>query len=688
MTVTHPLHSRESLLNLLERWQSLGWLRALDLAFTRFLAQQSPDASPELLLASVLVSHQLGRGHVCLSLEGVLADPYTALSLPPEQAVIDSLEPVCLPNQLLQGLDAQHWAARLADPLLVARGEGQTPLVFDGKSLYLRRYWHYERSVEAAIAQRLLRRESLQAQLPDELRAVLQGLFGENTTGDTDWQKVACALAASSGFCIITGGPGTGKTTTVVKLLALLQSLNLCGANAKALRIKLAAPTGKAAARLKEAIAHAIAGLPHTLLTQAGLRESIPTDVITLHRLLGSRPHSRQFRHDARNPLNLDVLVVDEASMVDLEMMAALLSALPQDARLVLLGDKDQLASVEAGSVLGQLCRRAGAGHYDQATTTWLYRMAGETIASELTDPEGTALDQHVVMLRQSHRFKSDSGIGQLAAAVNAGDAAAIDAVWRHGYRDLKFMPIDHLDQAPLRTLLIGGAADGEQGFRAYLDVMNDQRPDLNASPAAFDAWARSVLATHSRFQVLCALRTGPYGVEGLNQHIADILQHAGLLRANSAWFAGRPVLVTQNDYRLGLMNGDMGITLPYPVEDKQGARSSWGLRVAFAENGGTGIHWLLPSRLLSVETVFALTVHKSQGSEFDHCALILPPKPNPVMTRELVYTGITRAKRWFTLVNVGHDDMLKKAAERRVMRSGGLFESAGSYFCQNPYFY
>jgi exodeoxyribonuclease V alpha subunit len=354
-----------------------------------------------------------------------------------------------------------------------------------------------------------------------------------------------------------------------------------------------------------------------------------------------------------------------------------LLAALPRNARLVLLGDKDQLASVEAGSVLGQLCRRASAGHYDQATMTWLYRMTGETIAVELTDPEGTALDQHVVMLRKSHRFTADSGIGQLAAAVNAGDAAAIDAVWQHGYRDLERLRLDHLDQAPLRERLIGGVADNEQGYRHYLDVMNDEKPDLNASPAAFDEWARSVLAAHGRFQVLCALRTGPYGVEGLNQHITGILQHAGLILANSTWFAGRPVLVTQNDYRLGLMNGDMGITLPYPIQDKRAGQSNWGLRVAFADNGGgEGIHWLLPSRLLSVETVFALTVHKSQGSEFDHCVLILPPKPNPILTRELVYTGITRAKRCFTLVNVGHDDMIKRAAERRVMRSGGLFES------------
>jgi exodeoxyribonuclease V alpha subunit len=626
-------------------------------------------------LGSTLLSHQLGRGHVCLWLKGVLADPYNALSLPPERSIDDGLEPVCLPSDLMQDLDVQHWASCLRHPQLVAQGAGLTPLVFDGQRLYLRRYWQYERSVEAAIEHRLRQGEQLQSQLSAQFVTTLQQLFPEKNAGETDWQKAACALAVRSGFCVITGGPGTGKTTTVVKLLALLQRLALTGTNDSALRIKLAAPTGKAAARLKESIAGAIDSLPPDLLDQSGLRAAIPTEVITLHRLLGSRPHSRQFKHDARNPLIVDVLVVDEASMVDLEMMAALLAALPAAARLILLGDKGQLASVEAGSVLGQLCSRADGGHFDASTATWLHTVTGETVADALIDPQGQALDQHVVMLRKSYRFTEHSGIGQLAKAVNANDPVLIDQVWDHGYSDLNAIRITEFEQVQFRQLVIGSTASERQGYKQYLTVVKNDKPDLTAELPVFDQWARKVLDAYSQFQVLCALRTGLYGVEGLNQRITHILQDEGLIQAQNAWFAGRPVLVTQNDYRLGLMNGDIGIALPYPLKDKQSGRISWGLRVAFAKSDGSnGIHWLLPSRLLSVETVFALTVHKSQGSEFSHCVLILPPKPNPVLTRELVYTGITRAKRWFTLVNFGKEDMLKRATERLVMRSGRLF--------------
>ncbi len=679
MKPMHPaLQSRETLLQLLEQWLQRGWLRALDLAFTRFLAQQAPDATPELLLASTLLSHQLGRGHVGLWLEGVLADPYNALSLPPERVNDDALEPVCLPSDLMQDWDVQHWVSCLWHPQLVAEGEGLTPLVFDGQRLYLRRYWQFERSVEAAIELRLQQRDQLQAHLPSEFATTLQQLFPEKMAGETDWQTVACALAAGSGFCVITGGPGTGKTTTVVKVLALLQQLALTGTDGSALRIKLAAPTGKAAARLKESIAGAIGQLPADLLAQAGLREAIPTEVLTLHRLLGSRPHSRQFKHDARNPLTVDVLVVDEASMVDLEMMAALLAALPVAARLILLGDKDQLASVEAGSVLGLLCSRADGGHFDVTTAAWLHTVTGETVVDALIDPQGQILDQHVVMLRKSYRFTEHSGIGQLAKAVNAGDPALIDQVWDDGYSDLNTIRIADFEEAQFRQLVIGPTAGGGQGYRHYLSVVKSEKPDLTADLGVFDQWARKVLDAYSQFQVLCALRTGLYGVEGLNQRITHILKDEGLIQAQTAWFAGRPVLVTQNDYRLGLMNGDIGIALPYPLKDKPSGRISWGLRVAFAKSDGSkGIHWLLPSRLLTVETVFALTVHKSQGSEFSHCALILPPKPNPILTRELVYTGITRAKGWFTLVNFGKEDWLKKATERQVIRSGGLFGNA-----------
>ena len=679
--------------DLLTRWSERGWLRPLDRAFAEFLRGEVPDAHPLLLLAAALASHQLGRGHVCLDLAATLADARFALSLPPEGD--DGIALPALPDELLAGVTLADWQAALAHPLLVGRGAGNTPLVCVGTRLYLRRYWQYECDVRAGIDARLAAGAALQAGLaPVAFRAALDALFPAAPDGAVDWQKLACALAARSAFSIVTGGPGTGKTTTVVKLLALLQSLALHnGADSRPLRIRLAAPTGKAAARLNESIAGAVARLPLDALPAGErVRDAIPTEVSTLHRLLGSRPDTRHFRHDARNPLPLDVLVVDEASMVDLEMMAALLAALPPAARLVLLGDKDQLASVEAGAVLGELCERSRATHYTPATRDWLASVTGAAIDAALVDPAGEALDQAIAMLRVSHRFTAASGIGRLAEAVNAGDIATLHALWPQGYADLARVKLAGSDDGSFRTLVIdGGVANfpakgqgrrsGDEvlpppvGYRHYLLAVRDGQPPADAAPEAFDAWARAVLAAHGRFQVLCALRRGPFGVDGLNLRIARLLAEAGLIPATQGWYLGRPVLVTRNDYGLGLMNGDIGITLALPrAGSAPGAPLHWGLRVAFPAGDDThGIKWVLPSRLQAVDTVFAMTVHKSQGSEFVHAALVLPESLSPILTRELVYTGITRARHWLTLATAGGDRVLDEAVGRRVLRASGL---------------
>jgi exodeoxyribonuclease V alpha subunit len=383
------------------------------------------------------------------------------------------------------------------------------------------------------------------------------------------------------------------------------------------------------------------------------------------------------FRHDARNPLPLDVLVVDEGSMVDLEMMAAMLLALPAQARLILLGDKDQLASVEAGSVLGELCRRAQQGHFLPETADWVKAMTGNCIVEALLDSDGLPLDQHIVMLRESRRFDAASGIGQLAGAVNAGDPERIHAVWNHHYSDLFRHDLPNLEDSQLETILLAPsvAKNAPQGVCGYLEVVRNERPSVEADKADFDLWATKVLNAHGKFQLLCALRSGPFGVSGLNQRIEALLRKRQLIQPMGAWYEGRPVLVTRNDYRLGLMNGDIGVTLSYPVRNKSSGNLEWTNRVAFPKgDGSNGIHWVLPSRLLSTETVYALTVHKSQGSEFEHCALLLPPERNPVLTRELVYTGITRGKSWFSMICIGNKQILDEAAARTVQRSGGLF--------------
>jgi exodeoxyribonuclease V alpha subunit len=680
----------------LDRWVEQGWLRALDRSFAAFLAQHAPEADPLLVLGAALASHQLGRGHACLDLRATLADAGLALSLPPEGlARATEGTPPTLPSVLLAGVTMARWNKALKHPALVGNGPGATPLVHAGDRLYLRRYWQYEQSVSEAIASRVAM--STPAAAPEAqagLAAALDVLFPPRDGATTDWQKLACAVAVRQRFSIITGGPGTGKTTTVVRLLAALQHLALSQGDARRLRIRLAAPTGKAAARLNESIAGAVASLPLAGLANAeAIRAAIPTEVTTVHRLLGSRPDTRHFRHNAHNPLPLDLLVLDEASMLDLEMMASVFAALPPQASLILLGDKDQLASVEAGAVLGDLCARADAGHYSAGTAAWLEATTGEIFDSSHCDAKGRPLDQAVVKLRVSHRFSATSGIGKLAEAVNAGDGAGVQRGFDKRHPDIaRLWPID---DPTLRRLVVDGAPEGfasrgqgrvegdgklppPVGYRHYLALMHERKPALDAPPAAFDAWALQVLTAYGQFQLLCALRSGPQGVAGLNPRIAGLLRQEGLLEAEQGgWYAGRPVLVTRNDYGLGLMNGDVGVTLMCPTIGQGEQHPRWTLRVAFAAGDGKGgIHWVLPSRLRAVETVFAMTVHKSQGSEFTHTALLLPERPSPIVTRELVYTGITRARHWFTLAAA--PELLQAAIARRVDRVGGLAAKVG----------
>ena len=663
LLATDTQDERQAMQEMLASWVAHGWLRPLDAAFANFLWHEVASAPPLLILAAALASHQLGRGHASLDLVATLNDPAFALSLPPE-----GISPGRLgcpsPAEVLNGVGLAQWQAALTQPSLVGAGAGNTPLVLIDHRLYLRRYWQYEQNVHAGIAHRLQQTAAVA-----NLQQTLDMLFPAAPDGATDWQKLACALASRNAFSIITGGPGTGKTTTVVRLLALLQALELDTLGQMPLRIRLAAPTGKAAARLNAAIAGAVARLPLAELAQGeAIRAAIPLQVTTLHRLLGSRPDTRHFRHHAGNPLALDVLVVDEASMVDLEMMSALLAALPPAARLILLGDKDQLASVEAGAVLGELCQRAQESHYTPATRDWLQAVSGQTIPASLIDAAGEPLDQCVTLLRHSHRFSAGSGIGRLSAAINAGDTAGVRAIWREDYADLARLPLAPSAEASFKALVIDGhlgdAQRARHGYRHYLETMRQQ--PAGADQARLDAWAEAVLQAHGQFQVLCALRHGPWGVEGLNARIAHLLFAAGLIQAEDGWYPGRPVLVTRNDYGLGLMNGDIGITLA--------GGSDHGLRVAFpASDSGRAIKWVSTSRLQAVETVYALTVHKSQGSEFTHAALVLPDSLSPILTRELIYTGITRATTWLTLAHACSMEVMEQAVMRRVLRSGGL---------------
>jgi exodeoxyribonuclease V alpha subunit len=544
-------------------------------------------------------------------------------------------------------------------PLVFVQGNPSIPLP---PRLYLRRAYRAEQAVMQALRARMA--QPLRAS-PGAL-AHLNALFPPDAQPSdsqlraapaVDWQKVACALAARSCLTLITGGPGTGKTTTVVRLLALLtaqarlQQTPMQPPIQTPLRIRLAAPTGKAASRLGASIQSAIAHLP------PALHMDPPAAPETLHRLL-------QFTPDAPlrdvPELACDVVVVDEASMIDLEMMARLLAAVPLSARLILLGDKDQLASVEAGAVMAQLCHGADQGGYTANTVDWIQSHTGQDVRQFATASghPSSSLAQHTVMLRHSRRFAADSGIGQWAQGVNAGDTRAVKTLLTH-------CPIAQTAQDPLfppdvdllsvqRMPHPAVAMTVQQGWSRWLTLLQPLRmPQAVCS----DAQALQLIESFADFQVLCALRSGPWGVDNVNFCISRWLGWGA-----EFWYSGRPVMVTRNDPNLKLMNGDVGLCLP----------TVNGLRVAFVQAGH--IRWVLPTRLDAVETVWAMTVHKSQGSEFSHVMLVVPDMPSPVLTRELMYTGMTRAKKRLTLV-LASQSVLLQATAARVMRSGGLFE-------------
>ncbi|KKO46184.1 hypothetical protein WG68_07495 [Arsukibacterium ikkense] len=644
---------------LLEQWQTQGWLRPLDQAFASFIARYQP-AEPLVWLAAALCSYQLKQGHVCLDLAKLQAEPLLTLGLAAELAPSEQAEL----QQQFTAINLAQWHAALSQSAVVDSGTGTNPLVLAGNRLYLRRYWQYEQDIALQVNQRLAQHEVLTAQLSASMLLPLLGQLFKTGGAQPDWQQLACALACRSAFTVITGGPGTGKTTTVVRLLALLQLLQLSRGE-PLLDIRLAAPTGKAAARLKDSISGAISRLAAlNIVGFSQIEQAIPSNVSTLHRLLGVRPGSKSLRFNRYQPLPLDILVLDEASMVDVEMMAALLQALPVTARIILLGDKDQLSSVEAGALLAELCNKASTGDYLPATAAWLAEQTGQHIPAELVNTEGSLLSQHIVMLRHSHRFGQDSGIGQLAAMVNKGQLNP--TIWQDYPTELLLLKeAATLSAAFAQLILAGSNVVNGFGYQHYLSVVTA----APVEPELQDRWAQDVLRAYSCFQVLATTRKGEWGVEQLNLQIQHILAKAGLIAPVHQWFSGRPVMVSRNDYQLGLMNGDIGICLPKLLPQADGSLVST-LRVAFAV--ADGIKWVIPARLNAVETVFAMTVHKSQGSEFSHTVLAVAAQDNGLLNRELLYTAITRASARFSLI-CAEPRQLVKVVQRQTIRAGGL---------------
>jgi exodeoxyribonuclease V alpha subunit len=707
-----PLASLADTEALLQHWQQAEWIRPLDTGFARLIRdlsqEQGETPEPLVLLLAALASHQVGRGHVCIDLATLIDNSNHVLALPPEDARVsvapapdEPAQDAPTPREVLAGTTLTQCLSALNASGAVGNGALSTPLVLNDTRLYLRRFWRYEQQIAGAIDTRLALPSALSdpgSDATDTLSQALAILF--QSTEPVDYQKLACALAARQRFSVITGGPGTGKTTTVVNLLAALQAV--AGEDperaGRKYRIRLAAPTGKAAARLNESIGGAVRRLPLDQLPGQVVLDDIPTKVTTLHRLLGSRPDTRQFRHNRDNPLLVDILVIDEASMVDVDLMASVVDALPERAQLILLGDKDQLASVDAGAILGELCQRAADAHYTPDTADWLRAVTSMAVPAELLDDNGLPLDQAVAMLRKSYRFQEDSGIRQLAEVVNTNtlDAAMLERIRQPAFDDVVWLnghtprPDAEATLAQICQHAVTGTPNaftnqGEGrvihnqplpppvGYRKYLEYMNNHALSAESPRADWDAVALEVLEAFNDFQVLCALRKGPWGVEGLNDRIARHLLAEKLLPRAEGWYAGRPVLITGNDYNLGLMNGDIGITFSVPWGQDDDGQPTFVLRVAFPDSDSPGgIRWISPSRLQQLETVFAMTVHKSQGSEFNHTCLVLPDRLSPVLTKELVYTGITRARNWFSLIT-GDAQVLSDAVNQRVVRASGL---------------
>ncbi|MCT8274585.1 exodeoxyribonuclease V subunit alpha [Xanthomonas translucens] len=633
--------------NLLAALHRSGALRTLDHAFAQTLSRLDPNTPDLVLSAAALASLAVASGHAGLdpARANVLLDPREG----PPPHLPD-------PTDWQRALAASRW---IAQPAPEEPAAADCPLVLEHGLLYLRRYREYERRLAQG-----LRRLAAQPLPPFDVTTVAplfaklfplpsategspRGREGARSAGEgtsaadhpTDHQAQAAALALRRALLLVTGGPGTGKTTTIARLL-LLRIAQAQATGGAAPRIALAAPTGRAAERMAESLRAAVTrALDHGI--DPALAAALPAGASTLHRLLGVIPDLPRFRFDADNPLPFDLIVVDEASMVDLPLMCKLVEAVADGTQLILLGDADQLPSVEAGDVLAAILQAAGPGDALQPDDAQaLHPLLGHTPS----DTHSGGLAGHRVHLLRGYRQAQGFALAPLADAVRAGDADTALALLRSG--DLAGVHFHEDSEDPLAARRDALLAH----WRALADADD---------PAA-------ALRDAARLRLLTAVRAGAQGARGLNARIEHLLADSGAgarrLGAASPWFHGRLLLITENSYRHGLFNGDVGICL----RDAQGALVAW-----FEGEGDGQVRGFHPAALPAHESAFAMTVHKAQGSEFDDVWLQLPTRDARVLSRELVYTGITRARR--TLHLAASEAVLRGALARHAARISGL---------------
>ena len=597
------------------------------------LAGERAALADEVLLALAVAARGPRLGHVCVELDRVQALVVDG----DDDAVADLPWP-----------ELSAWVAALdASPVVAGPGEADVepirPLVWDGHRLYLHRYWAYERAVAADLVDRAGRAPRSAASVDAAARraktfGVLESLFGPERVPGSDGgpdepnlQRRAAEVALGSGLAVIVGGPGTGKTRTVARLLAAAKLV--AEGEGRPLDVALAAPTGKAAARMTEAVHLAVDAAVSEGLVSAALAEELrSTRATTIHSLLGWAPGAR-FRHDRVDPLPHDLVVVDETSMVALPLMARLLDAVRPDAQLVLVGDPYQLASVEAGTVLGDVVGPTASSGPSSTDAT----ETGPTVTAGSAAP----LAQNLAVLRRAHRFARDSGIARLAEAVRVGDADAAIELLADGGDDLRWVRHDD----------VAGVAQVEH---LVVDA------GVESVTAALAGFGGSGLDAASQVKVLAATRHQPFGVFDWSDRIESaVAARVPELTHTRRWYVGRPVIVTANDPLNRVANGDVGLV----VNGEDG--------VAVAMSSGEGLRLIPPSRLDRVDTWWAMTIHKSQGSEFEHAVVSLPAGDSPVLTRELIYTAVTRAQRQLTVVS--SESSLRAAIARPVARASGL---------------